>query len=274
LPLEDHFEDVVGKAMRGMGLSDGVLEFLSGVPEDKIVQLKEGIAQSEPLRQIAPPLGLDGESLVRLSEGHYVPEVVELEGLRQVSTEYDDMIVNAYLSWDPATKEAVIFDTGADADPLIALIDELGLKPMLLLLTHTHQDHIMDRAKILARYPEVTAWINGREACRGAERFETGKTFVVGGLTVLTRSTWGHSPSGTTYVIEGLSLPVAVVGDAIFAGSMGGGVVDYQAALATNRAEIFTLSDDTVVCPGHGPMSTVGEEKANNPFFPEFKSSS
>jgi hydroxyacylglutathione hydrolase len=271
LPLEDHFEDVVGKAMRGMGLSDGVLEFLSGVPEDKIVQLKEGIAQAEPLRQIAPPLGLDGESLVRMSEGHYAPKVVEVEGLRQVSTEYDDMIVNAYLSWDPATKEAIIFDTGANADPLIALVEELGLKPMLLLLTHTHQDHIMDRAKILARYPEVRAWINGREACRGAERFETGKTFSVGALTISTRSTWGHSPSGTTYVIEGLSRPVAMVGDAIFAGSMGGGVVDYQAALATNRAEIFTLSDETVVCPGHGPMTSVGEEKANNPFYPEFK---
>ena len=72
---------------------------------------------------------------------------------------------------------------------------------------------------------------------------------------------WGH----------GLGQPVAIVGDALFAQSMGGGMISYQDALATNRAEIFTLSDETVVCPGHGPMTTVGEEKAHNPFFPEFK---
>ena len=52
---------------------------------------------------------------------------------------------------------------------------------------------------------------------------------------------------------------------------MGGGMISYQDALATNRSEIFTLPDNTVVCPGHGPMTSVGEEKAHNPFFPDFK---
>jgi len=71
-------------------------------------------------------------------------------------------------------------------------------------------------------------------------------------------------------VIDGLDRPIAIVGDAIFAGSMGGGMVSYQDALQTNREKIMTLADDTVLCPGHGPMTTVGEEKKNNPFFPEF----
>ena len=48
---------------------------------------------------------------------------------------------------------------------------------------------------------------------------------------------------------------------------MGGGGISFADALATNEAEIFTLSDDTVLCPGHGPMTTVGEERRNNPFF-------
>ena len=52
---------------------------------------------------------------------------------------------------------------------------------------------------------------------------------------------------------------------------MGGGVVSYRDALETNRREIFSLPDETVVCPGHGPITTVGEEKAHNPFFPEYK---
>ena len=72
-------------------------------------------------------------------------------------------------------------------------------------------------------------------------------------------------------MINGLARPVAIVGDALFAQSMGGGMVSYQDALTTNRAELFTLQDDTIICPGHGPMTTVGEEKAHNPFYPEFK---
>jgi glyoxylase-like metal-dependent hydrolase (beta-lactamase superfamily II) len=51
---------------------------------------------------------------------------------------------------------------------------------------------------------------------------------------------------------------------------MGGGLVSYDEALRTNRSSIFTLPDDTIICPGHGPLTTVGEEKLHNPFFPEF----
>jgi glyoxylase-like metal-dependent hydrolase (beta-lactamase superfamily II) len=68
-------------------------------------------------------------------------------------------------------------------------------------------------------------------------------------------------------VVKGLAQPVAVVGDAVFAGSMGGGGVSYADALRTNREEIMTLPDNTIVAPGHGPLTTVGEEKKNNPFF-------
>jgi len=75
---------------------------------------------------------------------------------------------------------------------------------------------------------------------------------------------------GMTYVADGLERPIAIVGDAIFAGSMGGGMISYENALSTNREKIMTLPNETILCPGHGPMTTVGEEKRNNPFFPEF----
>jgi hydroxyacylglutathione hydrolase len=64
---------------------------------------------------------------------------------------------------------------------------------------------------------------------------------------------------------------VAIVGDALFASSMGGGMVSFEDALATNRKEIFTLPDDAVIASGHGPLTTLAEEKAHNPFYPEFK---
>ena len=82
-----------------------------------------------------------------------------------------------------------------------------------------------------------------------------------------TRLTSGHSAGGVTYFIRGLARPVAIVGDSIFAGSMGGGMVSYADALRNNREQILTLPDETIICPGHGPLTTVGEQKAANPFF-------
>ena len=70
-----------------------------------------------------------------------------------------------------------------------------------------------------------------------------------------------------SYVITGLAKPLVIAGDAIFAGSMGGGMVSYTEALETGRAGLMTLPDETVVCPGHGPLTTIGEEKRHNPFF-------
>jgi hydroxyacylglutathione hydrolase len=72
-----------------------------------------------------------------------------------------------------------------------------------------------------------------------------------------------------TYVVTGLTRPIAIVGDSLFAGSMGGGNVSYRDALRTNLEKILTLPDQTIICPGHGPMTTVGEEKEHNPFFAE-----
>jgi hydroxyacylglutathione hydrolase len=110
---------------------------------------------------------------------------------------------------------------------------------------------------------------NAREPFAGTTTFEIGSTkWNVGALSIEPRLTRGHSEGGTTYVINGLSRPVAVVGDAIFAGSIGGPKLSYADALEGIRSQILSLPDNTVICPGHGPLTTVGEEKANNPFFP------
>ena len=271
ISLEDNFEDVLGKALRGTGIADGVLEFLTGVPEETIAKLKDGEFEEDALRKVASPLGLDADTLVERAKEAWTPEPVELEGLCQYNTVYDDMTVNNYLVWDPTSREAALFDTGTDAGGAIGLVKELDLKLTQLFLTHTHLDHIMDRAVVESYNPEVKTFVGALEPVAEATRFQPGDAFSVGTLRVSTRLTKGHSPGGTTYVINGLARPVAIVGDALFAQSMGGGLVSYQDALTTNRAELFTLQDDTIICPGHGLMTTVGEEKAHNPFYPEFK---
>jgi 3-hydroxyisobutyrate dehydrogenase len=114
-------------------------------------------------------------------------------------------------------------------------------------------------------------WVGRNEAFAGAEPFDEGQMFQLGALPIETRQTSGHAKGGITYIVRGLTRPVAVVGDAIFAGSMGGGLVSYAEALQNNRLKIFSLPDVTVLAPGHGPLTTVAEEKAHNPFYPEFQ---
>ena len=267
IPLEDFFNDIVGKAMRGLKLSDSEVAACAGVEASAVQSLREGTWNAGTARKVAPMLGLGADALVGLGEKTYHPAPLALAGLAQFNTPFDDMTVNSYLAWNPAGGVAVAFDTGADCTAMLALLAEKKLRLAAILLTHTHGDHIME----LDRLKEKTgapAFVGDREPLDGAESFAAGRTFSFGGLDIESRLTWGHSQGGITFVIRGLAQPVAVVGDAVFAGSMGGGGVSYADALRTNRAEIMTLSDDTIVCPGHGPLTTIGEQRTHNPFFP------
>ncbi len=275
IPLEDLFNDVIGKSRRGLGMTEDALSARSGVPVDDIKAAMRGEVDEIVLLKLAPALGLDGAALVAMAQKAWQPAPVQVEGLAQFNTEWDDMTVNAYIVYDPATKAAAAFDTGATAQPMVDFIKAKGLSLDLVFLTHTHPDHIADLVGLCeAGAPGV--FVSEREPTSGAKTFRVGDTtgWELGGLRIEPRSTHGHSKGGTTYVVTGLARPVAVVGDALFASSMGGGVVSYLDALATNRKEIFPLADETVVCPGHGPLTTIGEEKAHNPFYPEFKISS
>jgi hydroxyacylglutathione hydrolase len=267
IPLEDLFGDVVSKAQRGLGLSNQDLAFKAQVSEAAIEAVKAGAPDPMTLQRIAPVLGLHAPSLRAMAAGEWHPEPVAMDGLAQFNTPYHDMTVNAYLIWDPITKDAAAFDTGATAAAMAEKVRALGLQLRYLFLTHTHPDHVADIETVGA--PEVFA--SEREPHDEAVPFKPGTAWQLGGLKIESRSTWGHSKGGTTYVVHGLVRPVAIVGDALFASSMGGGIVSYTDALLTNRQEIFTLPNETVICPGHGPMTTVGEEKAHNPFYPEYK---
>ena len=149
---------------------------------------------------------------------------------------------------------------------MLKLAKEQGLTIQLILLTHTHPDHIADLAKLKAA-TGARAYVCELEAFDGAESFAAGKKFSAGGLQIETRQTSGHARGGITYVVSGLARPIAVVGDSIFASSMGGGMISYDDALRNNKEKILTLPDETILCSGHGPLTTVGEEKKHNPFF-------
>src|SRR5262249_47252156 len=259
--------DIIGKAQRGLGISDTELAEKARVSSQKIRALREGGFDELTLFRIAGVLGLAMRPLCELAKGEWHPKKIEsLDGLAQFTTDYNGMAVNAYVVWDPATRVAAALDTGADSNEMVRFAKHHKLDVQLILLTHAHPDHVAD----LPRLREETGadvFTPAREPVPGAEPIEEGKQFRLGNLRIDTRLTWGHSPGGMTYVVTGLAHPIAVLGDSLFAGSMGGGNVSYRDALQNNLEKILTLPDETIICPGHGPMTTVGEEKQHNPFF-------
>ena len=266
ITLEDTFADIIGKAIRGLRLPDAQVAGSAGIELGALEALRAGHWEPVAAAKVAPVLGLGVAALAGIGSGGWSPAAVAIEGLAQFNTPYEDMAVNAYLVWDPATGEAAAFDTGADASGMLSLAAEKQLRITQIFLTHTHGDHIFD----LDRLKEKTGarvYVGAREPLDGVESFEAGAAFQIGGLQVATRLTWGHSVGGITYVVTGLAQPLAIVGDAIYAGSMGGGGVSYEAALETNRSQILSLAGETIIAPGHGPLTTVAEQRVSNPFF-------
>ncbi len=267
IELEDNVGDIVGKAQRGLEISDSELATKAGVGADAVRKARDGQGDEETLRALAPVLDLDPNALVDLAQGKWKPDGLEnFGGLAQFNTSYSGMLVNAYLVWDPAAKHAAAFDTGADSAGMLKLATKENLSVKMILLTHAHPDHVAD----LPRLREETGaevFAPEREPLPGAEKIEEGRHFRLGKIDIEARLTWGHSPGGMTFVATGLARPIAIVGDSLFAGSMGGGTVSYKDAVKNNLEKILTLPEETVICPGHGPMTTVGEEKKHNPFF-------
>jgi len=273
--LEDFAEDVWGKALRGTGVSPETLAQSSGLPLERVQSVLAGVDDGEGIARTAPRLGLHPESMRRLVKEKEVSPPEPPSDLVSFTTPfpvpgYEEMTVNAYLAVAPEGGEAVAFDTGADARPMLDFLEAERLDLRCVLLTHAHGDHVAGKAALLAKAGQPPIHLHENERLAEARPFREGEKWEVAGLRVESRLTPGHSKGGTTYVLHGLSRPVAVVGDALFCHSQGGvPAAAYEEALAANRRNILSLPDATLLCPGHGPLTTVGEEKKWNPFYAE-----
>jgi len=264
--LEDNVSDILGKAMRGRGFDAQEMAAQTGLAPGQVEPLLQGTFEEPSARVMAAALGLNPDAVARLGRNEYQPQVTTPANLAQVTTYYRDMAVNAYVLWDPDNRGAAIFDTGTDAAPLLEIVERENLDVASIFLTHSHADHVQALAALTAAL-DVEAWSSIFEPLQGTRTFRPGDFFHAGQHFIRTRHTPGHTAGGTTFVIEGRTVDAAVVGDALFAGSIGGVRADYTKALEAIRREILTLPDSTIICPGHGPMTTVALEKANNPFF-------
>ncbi len=272
MSLEDHIGDVCRKARLQTGTPIDAAAALAGLTEAQLKEWEtEGVIEAPVnVTALADRLGLNAAKAQRVADG-WEPAAVDLTRwleLRVVTTA-EGFEVNSFVVWDGATREAAIFDTGWFADDLFRISEENELNVQHLFITHMHGDHVAAIGDVRKRWAEIELHSNNSGAPE-RNRVTPGELVAVGGLSVSARLTPGHAEDGVTYVIEGWpdnAPAVAVVGDAIFAGSMGKDFDTPELAQQKVCEEILSLPGDTLICPGHGPLSTVAEEQANNPFF-------
>lgn len=193
--------------------------------------------------------------------------------------------VNCYIIFDEKTKEAIVIDPGDDAQDILHLVNGKGLKVKYIVNTHAHFDHV-GANKLLKEATGAELLIHeGDSALLGAttnqarmfgmtatsspkaDRFvKHGDVITAGDVSLTVLHTPGHSAGGISLVGDG----VVFTGDALFAGSVGrtdlmGG--DLMTLITAIKEHLMTLPDDTIVLSGHGPQSTIGEERADNPFL-------
>ncbi|MCX6952604.1 MAG: MBL fold metallo-hydrolase [Verrucomicrobia bacterium] len=269
IPLEDNFNDVINKTQRGLQISDADLARQADVTLADLKAIKGGTVIDEAIRRVARPLKLSVAALEALAHKRWYPQQpIFPSGFAAFNTVFEDMTVNSFLVWDARNKVAAAFDTGASCESMLDLIHAEGLKLQYIFLTHTHDDHIADLAR-LAGETKAEVWASELEPAPfpGARTFKENAHFHLGPIAIKTLITSGHSPGMTTYYLTGLSWPLAVVGDSIFASSMGGSPTHFAEQYRNNREKILTLPRDTVLACGHGPVTTLGQEKLHNPFF-------
>jgi glyoxylase-like metal-dependent hydrolase (beta-lactamase superfamily II) len=272
MTLEDHWGDIIRKARTAANISPEAASQAAGISPAALQNLEQSGKLSGALnfQSLGRLVHLDGTKLERVAKG-WLPQPVDLGNWRElrVVTTTKEYGVNAYVVWDEVTREAAIFDTGWDATPLLALVSENDLQLKHLFLTHTHEDHIAGLKQIRDAHPKVKL----HSSAKGAppdQRNRSNDFIHLGSLRITNRDTPGHAEDGVTYIIGNFpedAPNVAVVGDCIFAGSMGRGFQSADLLKQKVREQILSLPDATLICPGHGPLTTVGGEKLNNPFF-------
>jgi glyoxylase-like metal-dependent hydrolase (beta-lactamase superfamily II) len=269
IPIEDNFSDVVSKAQRGLRISDGELCKRAEVTPEDLAAVKSGRVIDAVIRRVARHLRLGPNALEDLAHKRWYPDAPAFpHGFAIFNTPFEDIFVNSYLVWDAREKVGAAFDTGADSRGMLDVIATEKIRLQMIFITHTHDDHIADLAR-LARETGAEVWASEREPVShpGAQVFRENAHFHIGGLAIKTLSTWGHSPGQTTFYVTGLSYPLAVVGDSLFAGSIGGSAEHFADQHKNDVEKILRLPRNTVLACGHGPLTTVGQEKVHNPFF-------
>jgi len=195
--------------------------------------------------------------------------------------------VNCYILGDEETKEAVVIDPGGDEDEILDVLNYNKFQLKLIIDTHGHFDHVDANqplkeatgaqiaiheadAQMLAQPSAEAMFFTGNRVRLSQPDIllKEGDVLTFGKYRLKVLHTPGHTPGGISLVLENHTY--VYVGDLLFAGSIGrtdfpGG--SFDALINAVRTKIFPLGDNYTVYPGHGPVTTVGQERKYNPFF-------
>ena len=258
-------------------MSDGAVATAAaaaGISETELTALEEtGSVAGRKINfeALGKLIGLFPKKLEGIANG-WLPAVTDLSvwrELRVFTTSDEGLTVNCYLAWDEVTREAALFDTGLEAQPILNCLTENGLVLRHIFITHSHWDHVEALPKIREAWPKARVH-SGSKNAPVDQRNKPSEIVHLGGLRVTYRETPGHAEDGVTYLMGNWQEDaphVAIVGDTIFAGSIGRGNQSWDLARQKVKEQILTLPPDTLICPGHGPLTTVAQEKEHNPFF-------
>ena len=274
--LEDHIGDIIAKGRTINNVSASAAATASGLSEKELSSLeKSGDVGNLKINfaALGKLIGFQQQKLEVIAKG-WVPQEKDLSTWRELrvfttADKDDGMTVNCYLVWDEATRDAALFDTGMDATPVLKCITENNLNLRHIFITHSHWDHVDALPKFREAWPKAKIHSSSKSAPVD-QRNKPNEIIHVGGLRVTHRETPGHAEDGVTYLVgnwQDDAPHVAIVGDTIFAGSIGRGNQSWELARSKIREQILTLPPETLLCPGHGPLTTVAEEKEHNPFF-------
>jgi hydroxyacylglutathione hydrolase len=196
---------------------------------------------------------------------------------------------NSHIAHIEGQTDCLVFDPGLEPEKIIAALDKAKLQPVAIFNTHGHGDHIGGNGALKKRWPDCKIVIGTIEAAKLTDAdlnlsrsfgmnmvsppadvtLDDGETYSAAGLTLRALLIPGHSSGHMVYVIEDRDPPVVMVGDVIFAGSIGRTDFpdgDFAQLRSGIHEKLFTMPDDTRLFPGHGPATTVGREKRTNPF--------
>ena len=276
IPLEDTYLEIIKKAAIGHGLGEKRIAELTKIRINKINNFFKGDYDTSTLQSIAQILSLDFKSLQAHAEGHLKPPDISLEGLLQYQSEFayspsQKLSVNHYLLIDWKNNTALLFDTGTDASETLKYLKKNSVSISAIFITHQHRDHILALNQYINSQSDVNIYASkaSNDPRFSFKLIRPNKLKKIGSFKIEAFNTTGHTEDGMSFKVKGLSKTIMFVGDAIFAHSQGGvyNKVAYDNALNLNRSNILSQSDETILAPGHGPLTTVIHEKKYNPFY-------
>ena len=277
-PMEDELGDVLEKAMRCARLGDDELATLAGVPAEKIRDACDYRYDftAEETHRLARSLGLNDVGVAALASGRYpLPVIGGLPFcLYPLRTPHGIGVANAYVVADCSSRRGILFDAGADAESLHR-VWPAGIRQLdAVFITHPETEHLAGLSDVQSRFGPVPVFgpvgaaIPGA-AIPGAVALQEGARMTFGVFEVETLATPGHAEAHNCYVVRAARTPsgrsLLISGDILFAGSIGGAYFCSE-RLKKHVKRMLELPGDTVVAPGHGPLTTIQNERTFNPF--------